>query len=57
MHLHFPRFLMFQVIRSLDPDPEKQEALVVENIPDPLAGEQVDNEISSLLLPFVNYNI
>ncbi|KAL6952621.1 hypothetical protein U1Q18_044989 [Sarracenia purpurea var. burkii] len=29
-----------QVIRSLAPDPMKQEPLRVENIPDPLAGEQ-----------------
>ncbi|KAM7489829.1 hypothetical protein LguiB_027313 [Lonicera macranthoides] len=29
-----------QVIRSLTPDPLKQEPLLVENIPDPLAGEQ-----------------
>ena len=37
---------MFQVIGSLAPDLQKQEALVVENKPDPLAGEQVDNAIS-----------
>lgn len=29
-----------EVIKSLDPDPMKQEALLVENVPDPLAGEQ-----------------
>ncbi|CAA7048328.1 unnamed protein product [Microthlaspi erraticum] len=29
-----------EVLRSLDPDPTKQEPLVVENTPDPLAGEQ-----------------
>ncbi|KAG5018167.1 hypothetical protein AAZX31_06G017600 [Glycine max] len=29
-----------EVIGSLVPDPQNQEALVVENIPDPLAGEQ-----------------
>ncbi|KAK4577823.1 hypothetical protein RGQ29_028089 [Quercus rubra] len=29
-----------EVIRSLAPDPEKQEPLLVENIPDPLDGEQ-----------------
>ncbi|XP_058220567.1 uncharacterized protein LOC131330850 [Rhododendron vialii] len=29
-----------QVIRSLVPDPMKQEPLLVENVPDPLAGEQ-----------------
>lgn len=29
-----------QIIRSLLPDPSKQEPLLVENIPDPLAGEQ-----------------
>lgn len=29
-----------QVVRCLVPDPLKQEPLVVENIPDPLAGEQ-----------------
>lgn len=29
-----------EVIRTLTPDPMKQEALLVENIPDPLAGEQ-----------------
>ncbi|KAG5047945.1 hypothetical protein JHK85_009048 [Glycine max] len=29
-----------EVIGSLAPDPQNQEALVVENIPDPLAGEQ-----------------
>lgn len=32
---------IFQVIKSLFPDPMKQEPLLVENIPDPLAGEQV----------------
>lgn len=30
-----------QVLKSLVPDPIKQEPLVVENTPDPLAGEQV----------------
>lgn len=30
-----------QVIQTLLPDPLKQEPLVVENVPDPLAGEQV----------------
>ena len=34
-------FLTFQVIRCLMPDPMEQEPLLVENIPDPLAGEQV----------------
>ncbi|XP_031254615.1 pre-rRNA-processing protein TSR1 homolog isoform X2 [Pistacia vera] len=29
-----------EVIRSLAPDPSKQEPLLVENVPDPLAGEQ-----------------
>ncbi|KAH7848301.1 hypothetical protein Vadar_000957 [Vaccinium darrowii] len=29
-----------QVVRSLVPDPMKQEPLLVENVPDPLAGEQ-----------------
>ncbi|KAB1203555.1 hypothetical protein CJ030_MR8G015378 [Morella rubra] len=29
-----------EVIRSLAPDPLKQEPLLVENVPDPLAGEQ-----------------
>ncbi|KAM1377841.1 hypothetical protein FF1_039295 [Malus domestica] len=29
-----------EVLRSLVPDPLKQEALLVENVPDPLAGEQ-----------------
>ncbi|GAU30187.1 hypothetical protein TSUD_311380 [Trifolium subterraneum] len=29
-----------EVIRTLVPDPENQESLVVENTPDPLAGEQ-----------------
>ncbi|KAL0403083.1 UNVERIFIED_CONTAM: Pre-rRNA-processing protein T [Sesamum radiatum] len=29
-----------QVVRCLTPDPQKQEALVVENVPDLLAGEQ-----------------
>lgn len=29
-----------QVIRCLTPDPMKQEELIVENVPDPLAGEQ-----------------
>ncbi|KAL7244681.1 hypothetical protein ACSBR2_000119 [Camellia fascicularis] len=29
-----------QVIRSLTPDPMNQEPLLVENVPDPLAGEQ-----------------
>uniref|UniRef100_A0A2P2M9B8 Bms1-type G domain-containing protein n=1 Tax=Rhizophora mucronata TaxID=61149 RepID=A0A2P2M9B8_RHIMU len=29
-----------QVIRSVHPDPSTQEPLVVENVPDPLAGEQ-----------------
>lgn len=29
-----------QVIKSLSPDPMKQEPLLAENIPDPLAGEQ-----------------
>ncbi|XP_057469803.1 uncharacterized protein LOC130758851 [Actinidia eriantha] len=29
-----------QVVRSLAPDPMKQESLLVENVPDPLAGEQ-----------------
>ncbi|XP_059634520.1 uncharacterized protein LOC132276897 [Cornus florida] len=29
-----------QVVRSVDPDPMKQEPLLVENVPDPLAGEQ-----------------
>lgn len=32
---------MLQVVRSLVPDPMKQEPLLVENVPDPLAGEQV----------------
>lgn len=32
---------LLQVIRSLVPDPMKQEPLLVENVPDPLAGEQV----------------
>lgn len=32
---------IFQVIKSPSPDPMKQEPLLVENIPDPLAGEQV----------------
>ena len=36
-----------QVLRSLVPDPMKQEPLVTENTPDPLAGEQV-SLISSL---------
>ena len=30
-----------QVLRSLVPDPMKQEPLVTENTPDPLEGEQV----------------
>lgn len=30
-----------QVIRTLIPDPMRQEPLLVENIPDPLEGEQV----------------
>ncbi|KAG9444576.1 hypothetical protein H6P81_015916 [Aristolochia fimbriata] len=29
-----------QVLHSLLPDPSKQEPLIVENVPDPLAGEQ-----------------
>ncbi|XP_050227043.1 uncharacterized protein LOC126676775 [Mercurialis annua] len=29
-----------EVVRSIDPDPLTQEPLLVENIPDPLAGEQ-----------------
>lgn len=32
---------VFQVISCLTPDPMKQEPLLVENVPDPLAGEQV----------------
>lgn len=31
-----------QVIRTILPDPMNQEPLLVENIPDPLAGEQVN---------------
>lgn len=42
--------IILQVIGSLVPDPLNHEALVVENIPDPLAGEQVDNEILPLSL-------
>ena len=34
-------------MKSLVPDPMKQEPLVIENTPDPLAGEQV-SLISSL---------
>jgi len=34
-------------LKSLVPDPMKQEPLVIENTPDPLAGEQV-SLISSL---------
>ncbi|WOK92487.1 pre-rRNA-processing protein [Canna indica] len=30
----------FQVVQTLLPDPLKQEPLIVENVPDPLAGEQ-----------------
>lgn len=35
------------MIRSLAPDPLKQEPLLVENVPDPLAGEQVSGMISN----------
>lgn len=43
MSVHFILFSVRidQVLRSLLPDPIKQEQLVVENTPDPLAGEQV----------------
>lgn len=44
---HFTCFGINQVLRSLHPDPMKQEPLVAENTPDPLAGEQV-SLISSL---------
>lgn len=37
----------FQVIRSLDPGPS-QEPLLVENVPDPLAGEQVTLRITQV---------
>lgn len=30
-------------MRVLNPDPEKQEPLLVESVPDPLAGEQVNS--------------
>lgn len=43
----FTCFWIDQVLRSLVPDPMSQEPLVVENTPDPLAGEQV-SLISSL---------
>ena len=34
-------FKILQVINALNPDPLKQEPLLIENVPDPLAGEQV----------------
>ncbi|RZC55030.1 hypothetical protein C5167_013892 [Papaver somniferum] len=35
-----------QVLRSLVPDPLKQEPLLVENVPDPLGGEQEDMDLA-----------
>ena len=35
--------IFFQVMLTILPDPLNQEPLLVENIPDPLAGEQVKN--------------
>jgi pre-rRNA-processing protein TSR1 len=32
---------LFQIVDTFVPDPLNQEPLLVENIPDPLAGEQV----------------
>jgi hypothetical protein len=32
---------LFQIVNTFVPDPSSQEPLLVENVPDPLAGEQV----------------
>lgn len=49
-------FIYFKVVRSLVPDPLKQEAFLVENVPDRLGDEQVTllhhffiNQLSYLL--------
>lgn len=40
---------ILQVVKTLLPDPMKQEPLLVENIPDPLEGEQVTLQITFVI--------
>ncbi|KAK7328744.1 hypothetical protein VNO77_22863 [Canavalia gladiata] len=44
------------VVGSLVPDPENQEALVVENVPNPLAGEQQMSSIA-FILPYNRHGV
>jgi hypothetical protein len=38
---YYDDWFILQVIRSLLPNPSEQELVIVENVPDPLVGEQV----------------
>lgn len=41
LFFNLSHFGLFQIVNTFVPDPSSQEPLLVENVPDPLAGEQV----------------